>query len=141
MNKTPARTVEDGPPYVRIAVLCALFDAGRSLYGAEITQRIGTAHGQVYPVVRRLKEQGLVRSEIRPHPTLPGQCVHYWLTTEGRDEAADIKARMPMPYVNYTDRMKVTVPEGEVDGLRVERFEVIDPESWTEADDERTDVT
>lgn len=35
-----------------------------------------------------------------------------------------------MTYVSYTDRMQVTVPEGEVDGLRVERFEVTGNELW-----------
>lgn len=43
-------------------------------------------------------------------------------------------------YMSYIDRMRVTVPEGEVDGLCVERFEVVDPESWTEEHDKRTDV-
>jgi hypothetical protein len=33
-------------------------------------------------------------------------------------------------YRYYTDRMEVTVPEGEVDGLRVERFEVTGLEGW-----------
>lgn len=45
-----------------------------------------------------------------------------------------------MTYVSYTDRMKVTVPEGEVDGLRVQRFEVKDPDSWLETDNDRDDV-
>lgn len=45
-----------------------------------------------------------------------------------------------MTYRSYTDRMQVTVPEGEVDGLKIQRFEVIHPESWTEADDARFDV-
>lgn len=35
-----------------------------------------------------------------------------------------------MTYISYTDRMAVTVPEGEVDGLRVERFEVTGMELW-----------
>ena len=45
-----------------------------------------------------------------------------------------------MTYRSYSDRMQVTVPEGEVDGLAVQRFEVIDPDDWTDADKERTDV-
>lgn len=44
-------------------------------------------------------------------------------------------------YRLYSDRMTVTVPEGEVDGLRVQKFEVIHPDDWTDADNERTDVT
>lgn len=40
----------------------------------------------------------------------------------------------------FQDRMTVTVPEGEVDGLRVQRFQVIDPADWTEADNGRKDV-
>jgi hypothetical protein len=43
-------------------------------------------------------------------------------------------------YIPYTDRMKVTVPEGEVDGLRVQKFEVKALGDWTDADEERTDV-
>lgn len=35
-----------------------------------------------------------------------------------------------MSYVSYTDRMQVTVPEGEVDGLAVQRFEVRGGELW-----------
>lgn len=35
-----------------------------------------------------------------------------------------------MTHISYTDRMQVTVPEGEVDGLRVERFEVKGNELW-----------
>ena len=44
------------------------------------------------------------------------------------------------PYISYTDRMHVTVPEGEVDGLRVSRFEVKDLDDYTEADEGRTDL-
>ncbi len=43
-------------------------------------------------------------------------------------------------YRFYTDRMHVTVPEGEYEGLVVKRFEVKDLESWTKADEDRTDV-
>lgn len=35
-----------------------------------------------------------------------------------------------MTYISYTDRMKVTVPEGEYQGLKVERFEVKGNELW-----------
>lgn len=35
-----------------------------------------------------------------------------------------------MTYRSYTDRMQVTVPEGEFDGLTVERFEVTGLEGW-----------
>lgn len=41
---------------------------------------------------------------------------------------------------SFTDRMQVTVPAGEYEGLRVEKFEVKDPDDWTEADEKRTDV-
>src|SRR5207253_360864 len=34
------------------------------------------------------------------------------------------------PYRSYTDRMEVTLPEGEVDGLRIEKFEVEGNELW-----------
>lgn len=43
-------------------------------------------------------------------------------------------------HIRYTDRMAVTVPVGEYDGLRVEKFEVISMADWTEADETRTDV-
>lgn len=43
-------------------------------------------------------------------------------------------------YRSYTDRMEVTIPEGEVDGLRVERFEVKDLDDWLESDEGRTDI-
>jgi hypothetical protein len=43
-------------------------------------------------------------------------------------------------YRFYTDRMKVDLPESEYDGLRIEHFEVKDPDDWTEADEKRTDV-
>lgn len=43
-------------------------------------------------------------------------------------------------YISFTDRMNVTVPVGEYDGLRVEKFEVIALEDWTDADKERADV-
>lgn len=33
-------------------------------------------------------------------------------------------------YISYTDRMEVTVPEGEVDGLKVMKFEVTGEELW-----------
>jgi hypothetical protein len=46
-----------------------------------------------------------------------------------------------MGYISYTDRMRVTVPEGELDGLKVGRFEVKDLETWDEeTDKKRTDV-
>lgn len=38
------------------------------------------------------------------------------------------------------ERLTVSVPEGEVDGLRVQRFEVKGLGDWTEADDGRDDV-
>lgn len=44
------------------------------------------------------------------------------------------------PYRSYTDRMAVTVPEGELDGLVVERFEVIALNDWTPEDEGRMDV-
>lgn len=43
-------------------------------------------------------------------------------------------------YVSFTDRMQVTVPVGEVDGLVVERFEVKDPDDWLETDSDRKDI-
>jgi hypothetical protein len=43
-------------------------------------------------------------------------------------------------YRSYTDRMQVTVPVGEVDGLRVTRVEVKGFDTWTEADKDRKDV-
>lgn len=46
-----------------------------------------------------------------------------------------------MKYISFTDRMEVAVPVGEVDGLVVQRFEVKDPDDWTEADEKRDDVT
>jgi hypothetical protein len=45
-----------------------------------------------------------------------------------------------MTPVNFHERMTVTVPEGEVDGLRVERFEIKAIDDWTDADEGRTDV-
>lgn len=45
-----------------------------------------------------------------------------------------------MKYISYSDRMEVTVPVGEHKGLKVEKFEVVDPDDWTEEHDKRTDV-
>lgn len=45
-----------------------------------------------------------------------------------------------MTGVNFHERMTVIVPEGEVDGLRVERFEIKAIDDWTDADEGRTDV-
>lgn len=47
---------------------------------------------------------------------------------------------MSTPYRSYTDRMQVTVPEGEVDGLVVQRFEVVAMDEWTPEDEARKDV-
>jgi hypothetical protein len=47
---------------------------------------------------------------------------------------------MSYDYRSFTERMQVTVPVGEVDGLVVERVEVKDPDDWTEADEDRKDV-
>lgn len=38
------------------------------------------------------------------------------------------------------NRMKVTVPEGEVRGMRVSKFEVKHPDDWLNTDEGRTDV-
>lgn len=38
------------------------------------------------------------------------------------------------------DRMKVNVPVGEVRGMKITKFEVKDPDDWTEADERRKDV-
>jgi hypothetical protein len=43
-------------------------------------------------------------------------------------------------YLSYTDRMAVTVPVGDLDGLAVQKFEVKDIDTWTDADDHRDDV-
>ncbi len=46
-----------------------------------------------------------------------------------------------MGYASFTDRMRVTVPEGEVDGLVVERFEVVALNDWVPGEHEgRKDV-
>lgn len=45
-----------------------------------------------------------------------------------------------MTYRSLTSRMAVTVPEGEVDGLKVIRREVVTIDDWTSEHDKRTDV-
>lgn len=47
---------------------------------------------------------------------------------------------MTTRWPTYSDRMQVTVPVGEVDGLKVERFEVKDLDDWLETDEGRTDI-
>lgn len=45
-----------------------------------------------------------------------------------------------MKWRTYSDRMQVTVPVGEVDGLVVERFEVKNLDDWLDTDEKRTDI-
>lgn len=40
-----------------------------------------------------------------------------------------------MTYVSYTDRMAVTLPEGEVDGLKIRKFEITGKEWWNQLDE------
>jgi hypothetical protein len=45
-----------------------------------------------------------------------------------------------MSYVDIFDRMKVTLPPGEYDGMRISRFEVVDPDKWGPEHEKRRDV-
>lgn len=45
-----------------------------------------------------------------------------------------------MPWLDIHDRMKVNIPDGEVRGMRVSKFEVKDLDDWTDADASREDV-
>lgn len=73
----------------RLKVLRVLRDAKKPLYGAEITKATGLAHGTVYPILKRFKEQRWVVSAVKPgpHPAPPSR-VYYRITSKGRKEAA-----------------------------------------------------
>lgn len=45
-----------------------------------------------------------------------------------------------MTYISYSERMQVTVPVGEYEGLRVEKFQVKGFDTWTEEDKDRPEV-
>lgn len=45
-----------------------------------------------------------------------------------------------MGYLDIFDRMQVDVPVGELDGIRVTKFEVIDPRKWGPEHEKRNDV-
>lgn len=45
-----------------------------------------------------------------------------------------------MGRLDIYDRMKVEIPIGEVDGMRVSKFEVIEDDSWTKEHEKRKDV-
>jgi hypothetical protein len=40
-------------------------------------------------------------------------------------------------YVDIYDRMKVEVPAGEIDGMKITKFEVVYPDKWTDAHEKR----
>lgn len=45
-----------------------------------------------------------------------------------------------MTWVDIYDRMRVDVPVGEVRGMKIAKFEVKGPDTWTKEDEKRTDV-
>lgn len=42
-----------------------------------------------------------------------------------------------MPYIDIFDRMKIDVPPGEYEGMKIQRFEVIHPDDWDNSYDAR----
>jgi PadR family transcriptional regulator PadR len=73
-----------------LAVLASLWNG--KLYGLEILRTLETGsdllvgEGTIYPLLNRLKAEGLVRSEwVEAEAGHPRK--YYWLTDEGRDRA------------------------------------------------------
>jgi DNA-binding PadR family transcriptional regulator len=94
------------PLNARTAVLLALDRPG---YGLQIIERVGQhtgGHvrlrlGSVYPALRRLREQGLVRSWGAPNPKRGRRRLYYELTPKGVDAARAqreaIQGLLPVP--------------------------------------------
>ncbi|MFI1796616.1 hypothetical protein ACH427_04550 [Streptomyces sp. NPDC020379] len=50
------------------------------------------------------------------------------------------KDREKVTWLDIYDRMKVDIPVGEVRGMKITKFEVKDPDDWTDADERREDI-
>lgn len=76
-----------------LAILAVLWD--ERLYGLEILRRLEDgpglelAEGTLYPILMRLKDEGLLKSEwVEADAGHPRK--YYWLTTAGRQRARDM---------------------------------------------------
>ena len=76
-----------------MAILAVLWD--ERLYGLEILRRLEDgpglelAEGTLYPILMRLKDEGLLKSEwVEADAGHPRK--YYWLTTAGRQRARDM---------------------------------------------------
>lgn len=112
----------------------------RGITQTQVARRLGLGHQNVLQA-----EKGVCRI---PLDRLISWCLFVGVDPvdlvkqlmENHPELGDRKETGMRKWTTFTERMNVTVPVGEYDGLRVEKFEVVDPDDWTEEHEKRTDV-
>ncbi len=91
-----------------MAILASLWES--RLYGLEILRALSTksqldvAEGTLYPILSRLKSEGLLQSEwVEAETGHPRK--YYWLTAAGRDRAL----QMARAWSNFADNLAILV--------------------------------